>query len=144
MEPWKLYAFAAAFFAGLTSVLAKGGLKTLPADLGLAIRTSIVFCFILLNALLWHGWHDTLAAITHAGRRSLILLTLSGLTTSLSWVCYYRAMATGTVTFVALVDKGSILVTLLLATLFLGETFTWKIALGATLILSGLLVLIWK
>lgn len=144
METWKLYAFAAALFAGLTSVLAKSGLKTLPSDLGLAVRTSVVFVFILANALLWHGWSDTITAVGHAGKRSLLLLALSGLTTTLSWVCYYRAMATGTVTFVSLVDKGSIVITLLLSVLVLGETFTWKIGMGATLVVAGLTVLVWK
>ena len=144
METWKLYAFAAALFAGLTSVLAKSGLRTLPSDLGLAVRTSVVFLLILLNVLLWHGFSESVHAFAHAGRRSFLLLSLSGLTTSLSWICYYRAMATGTVTFVSLVDKGSIVVTLLLSTLVLGETFTWKIGMGASLVLSGLVVLVWK
>ena len=144
MEAWKLYAFAAALFAGLTSVLAKSGLKTLPSDLGLAVRTCVVFVLVITNVLLWHGAGDCLAALGNAGRRSLLLLALSGLTTSLSWICYYRAMATGTVTFVSLVDKGSIVVTLLLSVLVLGEVFTWKTGVGASLVVSGLLVLVWK
>ncbi len=66
---------------------------------------------------------------------------LSGLTTTLSWVCYYRAMKEGTVTYGSLIYKGSILVTLVLSMLLLGEPFTWRIAGGAALILTGLLVL---
>jgi transporter family protein len=69
------------------------------------------------------------------------LLALSALTTTLSWVCYYRAMHEGTVSYVSLVDKGSILVTLVLSVLLLGEPFTWRMAVGATLIIGGLLVL---
>ncbi len=144
MESWKIYAFAAAIFAGFTSVLAKSGLKTLPSDIGLAVRTSVVFLFVILNVLLWHGAGESVHALAHAGRRAFILLALSGLTTTISWVCYYRAMATGTVTFVSLVDKGSIVVTLLLSTLVLGEAVTWKIGLGASLVLAGLVVLVWK
>lgn len=141
METWKLYAFAAALFAGLTSVIAKAGLKTLGADLGLAVRTVFVFGFVMLNLWLWTGTSASAAALRTAGAKSLSLLALSGLTTTLSWVCYYRAMKDGTVSYVSLVDKGSVLVTLTLSVLVLGEGFTWRMAGGATLILAGLLVL---
>ena len=144
MERWKIYAFAAALFAGLTSVIAKSGLKTLPADVGLAVRTTVVFSLIALNVLVWHGARDSASAISSAGSRALWMLGLSGVTTTLSWVCYYRAMAAGTVSFVSLVDKGSILITLLLSVLVLGEPFTAKMATGASLVIAGLLVLAWK
>lgn len=141
METWKLYAFAAALFAGLTSVIAKAGLKTLGADLGLAVRTVFVFGFVMLNLWLWTGASASATALRTAGAKSLALLALSGLTTTLSWVCYYRAMKVGTVSYVSLVDKGSVLVTLTLSVLVLGEVFTWRMAGGATLILAGLVVL---
>lgn len=141
MERWKLYAFAAALFAGLTSVLAKSGLKTLSADLGLAVRTVFVFGFVLLNLWLWTGLSASAIAVRAAGGKSIALLALSALTTTLSWVCYYRAMKDGTVSYVSLVDKGSILVTLALSVLILGEPFAWRIAGGAALIITGLLVL---
>ncbi len=142
MERWKLYAFAAAVFAGLTSVVAKAGLKTLGADVGLAVRTVFVFSFIMLNTLLWTGTSKAAVALQSASWRSIGLLALSGLTTTLSWVCYYRAMKEGTVSYVSLVDKGSILITLALSVLLLGEPFTWRIAGGAALIIAGLLVLV--
>ena len=141
MERWKLYAFAAALFAGLTSVIAKAGLKVLGADLGLAVRTVFVFTFIMLNTWLWTSPAKATAALQQAGWRPIGLLALSGMTTTLSWVCYYRAMKEGTVSYVSLVDKGSILVTLVLSVLLLGEPFTWRIAGGAALIVTGLLVL---
>ena len=141
MERWKIYAFAAALFAGLTSVIAKAGLRVLGADLGLAVRTAFVFGFVMLNTWLWTGPAKTTAALQQAGWRSFVLLGLSGLTTTLSWVCYYRAMHEGTVSFVSLVDKGSILVTLALSVLLLGEPFTWRIGVGALLVIAGLLVL---
>ena len=144
MERWKLYAFAAAFFAGLTSVVAKSGLKNLSADAGLAVRTAFVFTFVLLNLGLWSSTSASVAAIRQAGGKSIALLALSALTTTLSWVCYYRAMKAGTVSFVSLVDKGSILVTLVLSVLVLGEAFTWRMAAGAALIVAGLAVLAWK
>ena len=141
MERWKLYAFAAALFAGLTSVIAKAGLKTLGADLGLAVRTVFVFGFVMLNLYLWTGASASATALRAVGGKSIALLALSGLTTTLSWICYYRAMKDGTVSYVSLVDKGSILVTLTLSMLLLGEPFTWRLAGGAALIIAGLLVL---
>jgi transporter family protein len=141
MERWKLYAFAAAFFAGVTAVIAKAGLKVLGADLGLAVRTVFVFGFVMLNTLIWTGPAKAGAAIQQAGWQPIALLALSALATTLSWICYYRAMHEGTVSFVSLVDKGSILVTLALSVLLLGEPFTWRMGAGATLITAGLLVL---
>jgi transporter family protein len=76
--------------------------------------------------------------------RNLALLALSGLTTSLSWIFYYRAMKTGTVSTVALIDKGSIVITLLLSFSLLREPFTARVVLGAALILAGVGVLSWK
>ncbi len=141
MERWKIYAFAAALFAGLTSVIAKAGLKVLGADLGLAVRTVFVFSFIMLNTWIWTGPTKATAALQHAGWRPIGLLALSALTTTLSWICYYRAMKEGTVSYVSLIDKGSILVTLALSVLILGEPFTWRIGAGAGLVVAGLLVL---
>jgi transporter family protein len=141
MEPWKIYAFAAAIFAGLTSVVAKAGLKDLSADLGLAVRSVFVCAFVLANLFIWSGGSEAASTLRAAGARAIGLLALSALTTTLSWVCYYRAMKDGTVTFVSLADKGSILVTLVLSAMFLGEPMTWRVVVGATLIVSGLLVL---
>ena len=141
MERWKIYAFAAALFAGLTSVIAKAGLKVLGADLGLAVRTVFVFSFIMLNTWIWTGPTRATAALQHAGWRPIGLLALSALTTTLSWICYYRAMKEGTVSYVSLIDKGSILVTLALSVIILGEPFTWRVGAGAGLVLAGLLVL---
>ena len=141
MERWKLYAFAAALFAGLTSVIAKAGLKVLGADLGLAVRTVFVFSFVMLNTFIWTGTTKASNALSNAGWQPIGLLALSGVTTTLSWICYYRAMHEGTVSYVSLVDKGSILVTLTLSVLLLGEPFTWRIAVGASLIIGGLFVL---
>lgn len=139
MEKWKIYAFVSAIFAGLTSVVAKAGLKTLSADLGLAVRSVFVCLFVIANLFLWGN--ASIAPLRAASGKSIALLALSALTTTISWVCYYRAMKDGTVSFVSLVDKGSIIVTLALSVMLLGEPFTWRIAGGATLIIAGLLVL---
>src|SRR5882757_3575798 len=143
MEPWKLQAILAALFAGLTSILAKSGMKNLGPDVSLGLRTAVVFALITLNAFIWTSGRPA-AALAAARPRDLLLLALSGLTTSLSWIFYYRAMKTGTVSFVALVDKGSILVTLLLSFWLLREPLTPKVACGGGLILAGVFVLAWK
>ncbi len=143
METWKIQAILAALFAGLTSVLAKSGMKNLGPDVSLALRTCVVFTLVMINMLVWTG-AKPLAALRAAQPRDLALLALSGVTTSLSWIFYYRAMKTGTVSFVSLVDKGSIIVTLLLSTLVLREDFSRQTAIGATLILAGIVVMNWK
>ena len=124
-------------------MLAKSGMKNLGPDVSLALRTCVVFTLVVLNALVWTSGKP-IAALAEARGRDLALLALSGLTTSLSWIFYYRAMKTGTVSFVSLVDKGSILVTLLLSFWLLKEPFTPKIALGGGLVLAGLGILTWK
>jgi transporter family protein len=143
MEPWKIQALLAALFAGLTSILAKSGMKTLGPDVSLALRTGVVFALVVANAFVWTAGRPV-AALATARPRDLLLLALSGLTTSLSWIFYYRAMKTGTVSFVALVDKGSIIVTLVLSFLLLHEPFTRKTACGGGLILLGIAVLTWR
>lgn len=141
MERWKLYAFAAAVFAGLTAVVAKAGLKTIGADLGLAVRTVFVFLFTMAAVLFFTDTGKAAATLHAAGWKSIALLALSALTTTLSWICYYRAMHEGTVSYVSLVDKGGILVTLALSVLVLGEPLTWRLAGGAVLVVGGLLLI---
>jgi len=143
METWKIQAILAAIFAGLTSVLAKSGMKNLGPDVSLALRTCVVFTLVMANMLIWTG-AKPITALRSAQPRDIALLALSGLTTSLSWIFYYRAMKTGTVTFVSLVDKGSILVTLLLSVFVLREEFTRQTAIGAALILAGIIVMNWR
>lgn len=140
METWVWYALISMFFAGITSVLAKYGLQNVNADLGLAIRTTVIFLFIILFNTLTSRWKD-LSLLT--GRQAL-LLAGSGLTTTLSWVFYYRAMKDGPVSYVAAIDKASIVITLLLSFLLLKEPMTPKIILGAVLIFTGMLVLVWR
>jgi bacterial/archaeal transporter family protein len=110
MLDWKLFAVGSAFFAGLTAVLAKVGVKNIPSNLA----------------------------------KSLIFLVLSGITTGLSWLCYYRALKTGPASLVAPIDKLSLGFAIILAVLFLGErlnVFQW---IGASLIFAGTLILVFK
>ena len=143
MEPWKIQAILAALFAGLTSVLAKSGMAVLGADLALGVRTFVVFLFITANIAFLPN-QQSLAMLRQVPGRDLWMLVLSGATAALSWIFYFRAVRTGTVSYVALIDKGSILVTLLLSFLLLKEPITPKVACGALLILAGILTLTYK
>lgn len=124
-------------FAGLTSVIAKAGLKNVSSDTGLAVRTVFVFVFVWLNVFLFNNFKD----FSNLTKKDIVLLGLSAVTTSLSWIFYYKAIKIGNVSEVALIDKASILITIVLSIVFLNEQFTWKLALGMFLIIGGLLVL---
>lgn len=127
-------------FAGLTSVIAKAGLKNVASDTGLAVRTSFVFFLIWLNILVFNNTKD----FANLTKRDIVLLAVSGFTTTISWIFYYRAMKVGNVSEIALIDKGSIIITLALSFFFLNEQFTWKIAVGGLLIIAGILILTLK
>ncbi len=141
MEKWKLFAIISMIFAGLTSVIAKFGMKNLSSDTALSIRTLVVFTIITANALLLN---NAISEIKQAPKSNLIFLAISGITTSLSWIFYYRAMKEGQVSYVASIDKASIVVTLLLSFILLKEPMTAKILTGAAFILTGMIILIWK
>lgn len=137
MERWVMYAFLSMVFAGFTSVIAKIGLGGISADLGLAVRTCFVFVFVLMFAVAVVPAQE-LKTLT-AG--NFVWLGLSGVATALSWVFYYKAVKLGEVSTVALIDKGSVLVALLLAALILHETISPAKLAGAALIVAGLVVI---
>jgi transporter family protein len=140
MPTWLIYALLATFFAGLTSVLAKFGIQKINSDLGLAIRTAVVLLLVMLNVFAWQA-HKDFSELTP---KTILFLVLSGTTTALSWIFYYRAMKLGSVSYVAAIDKGSIVLTILLSVTLLREPLTPKLALGAAFILMGMLILVWK
>lgn len=140
METWVLYAILSMIFAGITAILAKYGLQNINPDMGLGIRTATIFVLVTAFTLLTNKFKD-LPLLTG---RQLFLLFASGLATTLSWVFYYRALKDGLLTYVAVIDKGSLLVTLLLAFVLFKEPLTAKVLLGAGLMLAGMLVLVWK
>ena len=141
MEKWKIFALISMLFAGLTSVIAKFGMKNLSSDVALSIRTMVVFSIVMINGFLLN---NALSEIKQAPKSNLIFLAISGITTSLSWIFYYRAMKEGQVSYVASIDKASIVVTLLLSFIILKEPITTKILIGAGFILIGMMILIWK
>ena len=140
MQTWMLYAILSMFFAGITAVLAKYGLQNVSADFGLAIRTTIIF--IIITAMNIVG--STYKEYTNLTSMQLVLLIASGICTTLSWIFYYRAIKDGLVSYVTAIDKGSILVTLLLSFFLLKEPMSAKVVIGCVLIFAGLLVLVWK
>ncbi len=128
------------FFAGLTAVVAKAGLKNVSADSGLAVRTCFVFVFVWMNLFVFGQERD----FSRLSSKDVMFLGVSALTTSISWIFYYKAIKLGNVSEVALIDKASILVTLVLSFLFLKEEITWRVLLGATLMVAGLLIIATK
>lgn len=124
-------------FAGFTSVIAKLGLAGISGELGLAVRTCFVFIFVLAFAILAVPGSQ-LSALS---RGNYLWLGLSGVTTAVSWVFYYKAIKEGEVSTVALIDKGSMVVAVLLAFLILKEQITARTIAGAALMVVGLLVI---
>ncbi len=140
MKQYQFFAVISMVFAGLTAVIAKAGLKNVNSDTGLAVRTCFVFVLVWINVFIFHQHKD----FSNLTMKDTALLGVSALTTTISWIFYYKAIKIGNVSEVALIDKGSILITLVLSFVFLQEQLTWKIALGCSFIFSGLLVLAWK
>lgn len=137
MEKWLAYALLSMFFAGFTSVIAKIGLSGISGELGLSVRTLFVSVFVLGFAALAVPLPDW----STLNRHNFIWLGASGLTTTLSWIYYYKALKIGDVASIALIDKGSVVVAIALAALLLKETISLRVVLGALLIIAGLLVI---
>jgi transporter family protein len=136
MERWIVYAIISMAFAGFTSVIAKLGLSGISSELGLTVRTGFVFAFVMMFAA-WVVPGNEVQSLTW---RNVAWLALSGVTTAISWVFYYKVIHTGEVSTVALIDKGSFLVAVVLAWLVLGERITPRVALGSGFILLGLVI----
>ena len=135
---WWIYALLSAFFAALTAVFAKVGIKGVDSDLATAIRT-VVILFIAWAITFVKG---SAVTITTLSKQNFLFLGLSGIATGLSWVFYFKALQIGKVSQVAPVDKLSVALAIIISVLFLGEALTWKAAIGAVLIIAGTLVLI--
>ena len=135
---WWIYALLSAFFAALTAIFAKVGIKGVDTDLATAIRTVVILVIAWAIAFFRGG----AATIYTLSRQNLLFLCLSGIATGLSWIFYFKALQLGKVSQVAPVDKLSVALAILLSVLFLGEALTWKTAIGATLIIGGTFVLI--
>lgn len=135
---WFLFALLSAIFAALTSILAKVGIEGVNSNLATALRTVVVLAMAWGMVFLT----GTQNGITSISRKSWIFLILSGLATGASWLCYYRALQLGKASQVVPIDKLSVVITLVLAFVFLHEEFTWKSAVGSVLITAGTLMMV--
>ena len=135
---WKYYALLSAFFAALTAILAKLGVKGISGNLATAIRT-VVILFIAWGIIAFSG---EIKEIKTLSKNNMIFLVLSGIATGLSWIFYFKALETGPVSKVAPIDKLSVAIAIGLSFIFLKEPMDAKVILGGLLIVSGTLVLI--
>ena len=135
---WIFYAFGSAFFAGITSVLAKIGIQKTDSTLATALRTIVVLIFSWIMVAIV-GSFGQLASIT---AKSFCFLALSGLATGASWLCYYRAIQMGEVSRVAPIDKLSVVITVVLAFVIFRETVSVKAIVGCVLIGAGTLLMV--
>jgi transporter family protein len=134
---WILYAAGSSFFAGITAILAKCGIKKTDSDVATAIRTFVVLIFSWLMVMITGTW----TGITNIGAKTLLFLVLSGLATGASWLCYYRALQDGLASVVVPIDKLSILITILFSRLVFGERLNRASLTGLIMIVAGTILL---
>ena len=135
---WVVFAILSAVFAALTSILAKIGIDGVNSNLATAIRTVVVVLMAWGMVFLTHSQ----SGLQEIGKKSWIFLILSGLATGVSWICYYKALQLGDASKVVPIDKMSVVITLLIAILFLHEEFTAKSLAGCILIGIGTLIMV--
>ena len=135
---WFVFALLSAIFAALTSILAKVGIEGVNSNLATAIRTVVVVAMSWGMVFLTNSQNG----ITEISRKSWIFLILSGLATGVSWLCYYKALQIGDASKVVPIDKLSVVITLILAFVFLHEDFTIKSLIGCVLIGIGTLIMV--
>ena len=133
---WWMFAFLSALAASATAILAKIGIKDVPSNLATAIRTAVVLVFSW-GLVLATREHETLRDLRP---RSLLFLVLSGIGTGVSWLAYFKALQMAPASRVAPIDKLSLAFTIVLAAIVLGESISWKLALGAGLMVAGALL----
>lgn len=137
---WVVLAFGSAFFAGVTSILAKCGIRKTDSTVATALRTIIVLAFSWVMVLLVGSQNQ----LSQVDGRSLLFLVLSGLATGASWLCYFRALQLGNINKVVPIDKSSTVLTILLAVLMLGESLSWTSGIGILLIAAGTFLMLEK
>ena len=135
---WAIFATLSAIFAALTSILAKVGIEGVNSNLATAIRTIVVVLMAWFMVFITGNQNG----IVDISKKSWIFLILSGLATGASWLCYYKALQLGEASKVVPIDKLSIVITIILAFIFLGEQITLKILIGCCLIVAGTFVMI--
>ena len=137
---WKVYAILSALFAALTAIFAKVGVKDVNSDLATAIRTSVIL--VLTWGIVLFGQH--VSEIREVSKNTWLFLILSGVATGLSWLFYFKAIQLGDVARVAPIDKLSVVITMLLAFIFLHEQVNLRVVIGALLITAGSVLMLMK
>ena len=137
---WILYAISSSFFAGITAILAKCGIRKTDSDVATAIRTTVVLLFSWLMVLITGSGTQ----ITQISGKTLLYLILSGFATGASWLCYFRALQKGDINKVVPIDKSSTVLTIFLALIFLHEGLTWGKTISVILIGVGIMLMISK
>lgn len=135
---WLVFAILSSVFAALTSILAKVGINGVSSNLATAVRTVVVLIMAWGMVFLTNTQNE----IAEIGRKNWIFLILSGMVTGISWLCYYKALQMADVSKVAPIDKLSIVITIIMAFLFLHEQMTFKTVIACLLISAGTLVLV--
>ncbi len=135
---WILFAVLSSLFAALTSILAKVGIENVNSNLATAIRTVVVLGMSWLMVFVTHSG----GGILEISKKSWLFLILSGLATGASWLCYYKALQLGEASKVVPIDKMSVIITIILAFIFLHETVTLKSLIGCCLIGLGTLLMV--
>ena len=130
---WRVFAIGSAFFAALTAIFGKVGVADINSDLATFLRTVVILLVAALLVSVRNEWQRPESLST----KGVIFLVLSGVATGLSWLCYYRALQTGPASRVAPIDKPSVVLVVLFAVSFLGESLTWKVGLGSVLVTVG-------
>ena len=137
---WLLFAFGSALFAGLTAILAKCGIRNTDSNVATALRTDVVLIFSWIMVFVVGAQ----SGIRDISEKVLIFLILSGLSTGITWLCYFKALQIGDINKVTPIDKSSTVITMLLAFIFLGEEITWLKFVSMILIGSGTYLMIQK
>ena len=133
---WQFYAFGSAFFAALTAIFGKIGVAKINSDLATFIRTIVILFVIALLVTIRSEWK-----FTNLPRSARLFLILSAIATGFSWVCYYHALQLGPANRVAPIDKLSVVLVIVFASVFLREAVTWKVIAGGVSIAIGAVLL---
>ena len=137
---WQIYALGSAFFAGAVAILAKIGIADVPSNLATLIRTIVITLFLVVLVSVRSEWINP----STINKKAFIFLILSGIATGLSWICYFRALQLGPASLVTSIDKFSLVFTVLLAVLLLGERLNLLQWSGVALMTVGALLIFWK
>jgi len=138
IRTWQFFAFGSAFFAALTTIFGKVGVMEINSNLATFFRTIVVLAMSAVLITTRSEWIKP----ENLSIKSIIFLTLSGIATGCSWLCYYRALQLGPASKVAPVDKLSVVFVIIISLLFLNETLTWKIFLGTIFIGTGAILMV--